>query len=269
VAPLTVALTANPTNVVESLAVSFSAASVDNGGHTLTNWNWDFGDGSTGTAQNPSHTYSTSGTFSVALVATNNLGLMIPGLGPSITVTPLTLEFTSDPSSGSIPLAVNFSSASADSAGHAVTHWNWNFGDGSSNTAQNPSHTYTNSGTFSVALVATNDIGYTVLGSGAASILALPPPQAQFTFTTNNGAITIVSYTVSGGPVVIPRQIYGLPVTSIQGYAFSDLFGTAITVMIPPSITSIGDYAFEFDYNITGVYFLGNAPSAGPHVFLS
>ncbi|HWV99225.1 MAG TPA: PKD domain-containing protein [Candidatus Acidoferrum sp.] len=266
VSPLTVVFTANPTNVLESLAVSFSSAGVDNGGNTLTNWNWNFGDGSASTAQNPSHAYAARGTFSVALVATNNLGLMVGGLGPSITVTPLTLAFTANPTSGTIPLTVNFSSASTDSAGHAVTNWNWNFGDGSTSTAQNPSHTYTNSGTFSVALLATNDIGYTVLGSGSATILALPPPQAQFTFTTNNGALTIASYLGSGGPVIIPSQIYGLPVTGIQGYAFN-LISSAVTVMIPASVTNIGDYAFEFDANLTAVYFEGNAPSAGPHVF--
>jgi uncharacterized repeat protein (TIGR03803 family) len=267
--PLGIAFTANPTNASESVAVSFSSASVDSGGNPITSWNWDFGDGSTSTAENPSHAYATPGTFSVSLIATTNLGLRLVGSGPSITVAPLTVSFVADPSSGSTPLTVNFTSASSDNDGHAITHWNWHFGDGSASTAQNPSHVYASPGTFSVALLATNNLGYAVLGSGSALVLALPPPKDQFSFITNNGAITIVSYTVSGGPVIIPSQINGLPVTSIQGYAISDLFGTGITLMIPPSVTSIGDYAFEFDYNISGAYFEGNAPSVGPHVFLS
>ncbi|MGH7967723.1 MAG: PKD domain-containing protein, partial [Limisphaerales bacterium] len=265
--PLTVAFTADPTNGPEPLTVNFTSVGVDNGGHTITQWNWDFGDGSTSAAQNPTHTYTRSGTFSVALVATNNLGLVVAGSSQSVTVSPLTVAFGGDPASGIVPLTVSFTSAGFDSGGNPLTNWNWSFGDNSTSTAQNPSHTYTNRGSFSVALIATNSLGYTVLGSGPASILALPPPQDEFTFTTNNGTITINSYIGSGGRVTIPGWINGLPVTSIAGYAINDLFTTAITVTIPASVTNIGDYAFEFNYSLASVYFGGNAPSAGLHVF--
>jgi uncharacterized repeat protein (TIGR03803 family) len=86
--PLTVAFTATPTNGVAPLAVTFTAADVDSGGHAITNWNWSFGDGATSTVQNPSHTYTTAGSFSPVLMATNNFGGGVAGSGPaSITVT--------------------------------------------------------------------------------------------------------------------------------------------------------------------------------------
>ncbi|HEX7617750.1 MAG TPA: hypothetical protein VF480_03415, partial [Verrucomicrobiae bacterium] len=44
--------------------------------------------------------------------------------------------------------------------------------------------------------------------------------QAQFTFTTNNGAITITRYTGPGGAVVIPDTTNGWPVTSMGSAAF-------------------------------------------------
>ena len=66
--------------------------------------------------------------------------------------------------------------------------------------------------------------------------------QAQFTFTTNNGAITITGYTGPGGTVIIPDTTNGYPVTSIGGGAFSSTNITSVT--IPGSITSIGDGAF-------------------------
>jgi len=72
--------------------------------------------------------------------------------------------------------------------------------------------------------------------------------QAQFTFTTNNGAITITKYTGSGGAVVIPSVTNGFPVTVIAGDkgAFS---GSGVTsVAIPNSVTNIGSFAF---YNCT------------------
>src|ERR1035437_10047792 len=66
--------------------------------------------------------------------------------------------------------------------------------------------------------------------------------QAQFTFTTNNGAITITGYTGTNTVVLIPDTTNGYPVTSIGGGAFSSTNITSVT--IPGSITSIGDGAF-------------------------
>lgn len=45
--------------------------------------------------------------------------------------------------------------------------------------------------------------------------------QAQFTFTTNNGALTITGYTGSGGDVIIPSTTNDLPITSIESFAFA------------------------------------------------
>jgi len=77
----------------------------------------------------------------------------------------------------------------------------------------------------------------------ATVLLALPVVvQAQFTYITTNGAITITGYTGSGGAVSIPATINGLPVTSVGDYAFYETALTSVT--IPNSVTNIGDYAF-------------------------
>jgi hypothetical protein len=83
----------------------------------------------------------------------------------------------------------------------------------------------------------------------------------DFTYTNNNGAITITGYTGPGGNVTIPSTIDGLPVTSIGSYAFQWL--TNLTgVAIPDSITNIedGDFwkgggagAFLFCWSLTNV----------------
>ena len=75
-------------------------------------------------------------------------------------------------------------------------------------------------------------------------LLTLPAVvQAQFTYTINNGTITITGYTGSGGAVTIPNTINGLPVTSIGDEAF--WYCSSLTsVTIPNSVTSIGDDAF-------------------------
>src|SRR5207249_8042551 len=81
--------------------------------------------------------------------------------------------------------------------------------------------------------------------------IALPASvQAQFTFTTNNGAITITGYTGSGGDVVIPSATNGYPVTSIGDSAF--LFNSGVTsVTIPDSVTNIGNRAFKICTSLT------------------
>jgi hypothetical protein len=77
-----------------------------------------------------------------------------------------TAQISANPTNGAIPLQVNFTSADIDSAGNAITNWNWTFGDGSTSTLQSPSHIYTNNGAFYPHLVATNRIGGEVIGFG-------------------------------------------------------------------------------------------------------
>ncbi|MGA2030314.1 MAG: PKD domain-containing protein, partial [Verrucomicrobiota bacterium] len=120
----------------------------------------------TSTAQNPSHIYTAPGIYSPALVATNNNGVAALGIGPAIVVTPPSVQFTASPTNGMTPLSVQFNSPAIDSRGNIVTNWNWNFGDGSISTQQNPTHIYTTAGYFSPGLIATNNLGGTVLGNG-------------------------------------------------------------------------------------------------------
>ncbi|HEY4798576.1 MAG TPA: PKD domain-containing protein, partial [Bacteroidia bacterium] len=119
-----------------------------------TSWNWDFGDGATSTVKNPSHTYTASGTYSVCLSTTNPCG----GDAYCQTVTvnncpsPVA-NFFSNITGG---LTVNFSDASTGSP----TTWTWVFGDASPvSNLQNPTHTYSASGTYTVCLTASNVCG--------------------------------------------------------------------------------------------------------------
>jgi uncharacterized repeat protein (TIGR03803 family) len=221
---LTAVFTANPTNGLEPLTVSFTGASADSSGRAITNWNWDFGDGTTSTTRSPSHTYSSAGDFSPALTGTNNLGLRVTVAGPSIRVLPLTVAFSAAPDSGLAPLTVNFISAGVDNGGHTVTSWSWSFGDSSTSTVQNPVHTYNAAGNFFTSLTATNNLGLSVVGVGPASVSALlPVPRytnftVLHTFTGNDGAYP------SAGPILSGNTLYGTTEYSlapINGTVFS------------------------------------------------
>jgi hypothetical protein len=88
-----------------------------------------------------------------------------------------------------------------------------------------------------------------------AVLLGLSSPAGQagdYTYTTNNGTIAITKYTGSGGDVIIPEAVGGLPVTSIGISAF--YFCSNLTsVTLPDSVTTIGDLAFRSCTRLTNV----------------
>ncbi len=120
-------------------------------------------------------------------------------------------------------------------------------------------------------------------------VLALPAVvQAQFTYTTNNGTITITGYTGPGGAVTIPSTINGRPVTDIGSYAFeyssltSVAMGTNLiriadnafygcvglgSVTIPDSVISIGSLAFYSSISLTSVTIGNRVSSLGNGAF--
>ena len=89
--------------------------------------------------------------------------------------------------------------------------------------------------------------------------------QAQFTYTTNNGAITITGFTGSGGNVSIPSTINGYPVTAIGDFAFENtaLYG----VIIPDSVVSIGTAAFYYCYAMSNAAIPSSVTNIGTQAF--
>ena len=85
-------------------------------------------------------------------------------------------------------------------------------------------------------------------------VLALPAlAQTQdYSYTNQNGAITITRYTSFGGAVTIPNTINGLPVTGIGSYAFTSC-ASLTSVMIPSSVASIGTFAFGKCTSLTAI----------------
>jgi PKD repeat protein len=153
----TASFTASRTSGTTPVQVSFTDTSTG----APTSWSWTFGDGGTSSAQSPSHTFTSAGTYTVTLTASNSAG----STSASTTITVIdpvapTASFTASATSGTAPLAVSFTDTSTGSP----TSWFWSFGDGGTSTAQNPSHTFTTAGTYTVTLTAS-----TVGGSTSAS----------------------------------------------------------------------------------------------------
>lgn len=116
-----------------------------------TSWQWNFGDGTTSTTQNPIHIFEQAGIYTVSLISSNNFGsdthtaaITINALNPMIEV--LSPPVINEP--------ISFSAMAT-----GAISWLWNFGDGTSSNAPTPSHTYTDPGQYTVTLTTSNGIG--------------------------------------------------------------------------------------------------------------
>ena len=122
-------------------------------------WYWDLGDGNVSTAQNLYYTWNITGTYSVNHSFSNGLSTDWENKTAYVTVGTSVIapvaSFNGTPSLGANPLTQFFIDVSANTP----TSWYWMFGDGSTSTDQNPSHTYTDSGFFTVNFSATNTAG--------------------------------------------------------------------------------------------------------------
>lgn len=148
--------TADFTCTTSNLSADFTDQSWDSDGN-ITAWVWDFGDGTSSTAQNPSHTYASGGTYTVTLTVTDDddatdTTSQSVTVSTSTTNSPPTADFTYTTSD----LTVVFADQSSDSDG-SIKARVWDFGDGASSTAQNPSHTYAGGGAYTVTLTVTDD----------------------------------------------------------------------------------------------------------------
>ena len=84
-------------------------------------------------------------------------------------------------------LSVNFFDDSTDpDSGDAVTAWRWDFGDGNESSEQNPSHTYTEAGTYIVVLEVSDGTAWSTPVSQSVDVVAPnTAPVANFTFVAN------------------------------------------------------------------------------------
>ena len=212
-----------------------------------------------------------------------------PQFGGLATVELNTVGFAEDSNMGTSPLEVEFSTSAIDSGGNFVTNWNWDFGDGSTSVAQNPSHTYTEIGTFYPTLVATNNVGGTVIGYWPPINIYDVTALSDFLYVTNNGTIVITGYIGSNSVVIIPSAVNGLPVSGLIGGLFYNCAsvtyvhipdtitsipfyefwgcGKLSTVTLPKKVTSIGNDAFAYCPNLLSLTFPNTLTSIGDGAF--
>ncbi|HPX75406.1 MAG TPA: PKD domain-containing protein, partial [Bacteroidales bacterium] len=260
---------ANQTSACGGITVQFT-----NNSQYATSYLWNFGDGTNSTEQNPTHTYSTPGNYTVSLTATNSEGsdtetktnyikvFANPTL--ALTTTPETVDVTNngsvtaDVNGGAIPYNYSWSNSGTgsqitglsagtycvtitdnngcsvddcaiveldgvapvanfeanqtsacgslvvqftDNSLYSPTSWLWNFGDGTNSTEQNPTHTYSTPGNYTVSLTASNSSGNnTLTKDNYIHIYSIPNLEIEITNASgeleNDGSAHVI---VTGG----------------------------------------------------------------------
>lgn len=166
-APMTVSFTAD----IRGLTALFTDTSTG----SPVAWQWDFGDGHEIATQNPSHTYTQSGSFPVTLTIANGAGVKATGSHFVTLGTPPAADFAVQ--------TAGLRAAFTDTSTGGATSWNWSFGDCPgciTDTRQNPDHTYPRAGTYTVTLRAANTAGASTK-TELVTLSAGDPPKASFT----------------------------------------------------------------------------------------
>ncbi len=163
---------------------------------TADAWLWDFGDGGTSVLQNPEYKYRDTGYFTVKLIVWNRGCSDTLEVEDYIYINPpiakMRIDFSCD-----IPLTRDFKDKSigADS-------WLWNFGDGQTSIEQNPSHTYSSSGNYTITLIVTNNL----TGCSDTTKRTIPVINERANFNASDTEVcrnTPVTFTAMGNPTWI------------------------------------------------------------------
>ena len=129
------------------------------GNAPIAQWAWDFGDGNTSSVQHPQHTFQQPGTYDLSLLVTDQNGCQ------DDTTNALFVEVFPEPSASFTFTPqhpdLNHPQVQFEDLSMGANTWHWTFGDGNFSNHQNPIHTYTAAGTYTVTLTVTNEFGCT------------------------------------------------------------------------------------------------------------
>ncbi len=152
---------------------------------------WNFGDGSTGTGATPTKRYGTTGTYTISLTVTNDIGQSATTTR-TITVaassTNVVANFTFSPVTPRIGQDVFFN---ASASRPTTATYTWTFGDGSTGTGITPTKNYASAGTFMVTLVVNNGLGQQEASSSTITVTAATSFTADFTFSPTDPKISL------------------------------------------------------------------------------
>lgn len=225
----------NVTSGCNPLSVQFTNTS-NPGTGTISNYLWDFGDGSQATSANPLHVYTTSGCKTVTLLVTNSNGCISDTTMTNVicVTLPPVVSFTSNPNPATacaVPFTVGFTQTVTGGTPPYSYHWIFAGGAPSTSTSANPSSTFNTPGYHSVTLVVTD-------ANGCMDTLTIP----HYVFVGNYNS----SFTLSADTGCAPFAVSA----SGPGNGVASWSWTALGSVIPSSTSQ----SPNFIYTIPGTY---------------
>lgn len=205
---------------------------------SATSWNG----GTTFTVRNV-YNYTSAGTYTAKVIAEQGSAspaearVTITVSGPTA---PPKAQFTTSTTSGNAPLTVQFTDQSTGN----ITSYSWNFGDGGTGTTQNPSHTYTTAGNYTVSLIVTGSGGSDTKTKRGCIQVNTPPLPPDFTFVLSSPATQTIAQGGSTSYVISLKSIsgYNLPVyLSVSGISPSPGNDNPMTCSLSSSLVTPSD----------------------------
>lgn len=179
--------------------INFIDTSTDTGG-SITSFQWNFGDSSSGSGRTAQHIYRSEGTFSVTHTVVDDQGTTAVCAPKTVTITAnesgLQCNIAHSPESPGKGERVTFDASQSSDSNGRIIRYEWNFGDGPSTVTESDpitTHVYSDAGTFTVTLTITDDEGnstscidtVTVEGGGGGGGGGNLPPTCSFSATQN------------------------------------------------------------------------------------
>ncbi|MBL9078379.1 MAG: PKD domain-containing protein [Planctomycetes bacterium] len=252
---ITADFSAQPTTTGGSpLTVLFRDASSEQNG-TIGGWAWDFdGDGTTDSTQaNPSHTFTTQGTFAVTLTVTAENGTatttkagFVTVQAPGSIVGGFTSTVASSPVGGRNGTAVGSvwddeTIQFTDTSTGGANAWLWDFGDGTTSTLQNPTHVFATPGSYDVVLQVSGPGGtdfevkpQLIRSIGGATSVTLDAAADNTIYSTNQVGPPAVVHTSNnygaGGNMVAGNTISRGPRRALIRFNLADAIDTGSVV---------------------------------------
>jgi PKD repeat protein len=183
--------TYSPGNLLVNQSVTFNASSSYDPDGFITNYEWNFGDGTNETGEIVTHSYSSTGNYTVNLTVTDNDGATnstskIVDICPTPNKPPIA-KFIYSPPKPFVKLFVNqtitFDASSSYDPDGNITSYEWDFGDGNTTntTEEIVTHLYSSTGNYTVNLTVTDDDGANNSASEIIEVREAKPTVSIFT----------------------------------------------------------------------------------------
>ena len=168
-------------------SITFNGVGCYDDDGTITEYLWNFGDGTIGNGVSPIHTYSSARNYTVVLTVTDDDGLTDTDITtaniyelekdqqtlPEEQYSPV--ADVDGPYLGYVNTSITLNASKSNDPDGFIVSYEWDFGDGTTGTGVSPNHTYNKAGTYGVTLLVTDNQSLTGTDTTTVTVLKDKP----------------------------------------------------------------------------------------------